>query len=100
MVAETGEFSINVPAADQLDFARTFIKRPVQEGNRLADYEFYTKTIGAPIFTDALAFVEYKVVATVDHGDHLLFVAEVVDAGAHREGEPLALRRTKMHYAG
>ncbi len=100
MVAETGDFTINFPPADQLDFATTFIKRPAQEGNRLAGYEFYTKTTGAPIFKDALGFVECKVVATVDHGDHLIFVAEVVDAGVHREGEPLALRGTKMHYAG
>ncbi len=34
------------------------------------------------------------------HGDHLIVVAEVVDAGVHRDGEPLVLRGTKMHYAG
>lgn len=100
MVAATGDFSVNIPAADHLEFAKTFIKRPVREGNRLAGYEFYTQTTGAPIFKNALAFVECKVVATVDRGDHLIFVAEVVDAGVHREGEPLALRGTKMHYAG
>ncbi|MGH2376551.1 MAG: flavin reductase family protein [bacterium] len=100
MVAASGDYSVNIPAADQLEFAKTFIKRPAHEGNRLAGYEFYTQTTGAPIFKNALAFVECKVVATVDHGDHLIFVAEVVDAGVHREGEPLALRGTKMHYAG
>ncbi|MBI3997844.1 MAG: flavin reductase [Armatimonadetes bacterium] len=100
MVLASGDFSVNVPAADQLEFAKTFIKRPRHEGNRLGGYEFYTKTTGAPIFKDALAFVECKVVAKVDHGDHLIFVAEVVDAGVHREGGPLALRGTKMHYAG
>ncbi|MGH2405398.1 MAG: flavin reductase family protein [bacterium] len=100
MVAATGDFSLNFPAADQLEFAKTFIKRPRHEGNRLGGYEFYAQTTGAPIFKDVLAFIECKVVATVDRGDHLLFVAEVVDAGVHREGEPLALRGTKMHYAG
>lgn len=100
MVAETGDFSVNFPAADQLEFAKTFIKRPAHEGNRLGGYEFYTQTTGAPIFKDVLAFVEGKVVATVDRGDHLIFVAEVADAGVHRDGEPLALRGTKMHYAG
>ncbi len=100
MVAASGDFSINIPAADQLDFARSFIKRRPHEGNRLGGHEFYTKTTGCPIFNDALAFVECKVVATVDHGDHLIVVAEVVDAGVHRDGEPLVLRGTKMHYAG
>jgi len=100
MVAATGDFSLNFPAADQLEFAKTFIKRPRHEGNRLGGYEVYTQTTGAPIFKEVLAFIECKVVATVDRGDHLLFVAEVVDAGVHREGEPLALRGTKMHYAG
>lgn len=100
MVAESGDFTVNIPAADQADFAKAFIKRRPQEGNRLGGYEFYTQTTGAPIFKDALAFVECKVVARVDHGDHLVFVAEVVDAGVHREGEPLVLRATNMHYAG
>jgi flavin reductase (DIM6/NTAB) family NADH-FMN oxidoreductase RutF len=100
MVVETGEFSVNIPAADQLEFARTFIKRRPHEGDRLGGYEFYTKTTGCPIFKDALAFVECRVVTHVDYGDHLLMVAEVVDAGVHREGEPLILRGTKMHYAG
>jgi len=100
MVAATREFSVNVPAADQLEFARSFIKRRPHEGNRLGDYEFYTKTTGCPIFKDALAFVECKVVGTADHGDHLIVVAEVVDAGVHRDGDPLVLRGTKMHYAG
>ena len=100
MVAASGDFSVNIPAADQLEFARSFIKRRPHEGNHVGDYEFYTKTTGCPIFRDSLAFVECKVVATVDHGDHLIFVAEVVDAGIHRDGDPLVLRGTKMHYAG
>jgi len=100
MVVASGVFAVNVPAADGLEFARTFIKRRPQEGNRLGGYEFYTRTTGAPIFVDALAFVECRVVATVDRGDHLVFVGEVIDAGVHREGEPLVLRATGMHYAG
>ena len=100
MVTASGEFSVNVPAADELEFARSFIKRRPHEGNRLGDYEFYTKTTGCPIFKDALAFFECKVVGTADHGDHLVVVAEVVDAGVHRDGDPLVLRGTKMHYAG
>ncbi|MDR7521666.1 MAG: flavin reductase family protein [Armatimonadota bacterium] len=100
MVAETGQFSVNIPAADQAAFAKTFIRRRPREGNRLGGYEFYTKSTGAPIFTDALAFFECRVVATVDRGDHLIFVAEVIDAGVHREGDPLTLRATGMHYAG
>jgi flavin reductase (DIM6/NTAB) family NADH-FMN oxidoreductase RutF len=91
---------VNVPPADGVEFARTFIKRRPHEGNRLGGYEFYTQTTGAPIFRDALAFVECKVVARVDRGDHIVFVAEVVDAGVHRAGEPLTLRATDMHYAG
>lgn len=100
MVTASGDFSVNIPAADQLEFARSFIKRRPHEGNRLGDYEFYTQTTGCPIFKDALAFVECKVVGTADHGDHLIVVAEVVDAGVHRDGDPLVLRGTKMHYAG
>jgi flavin reductase (DIM6/NTAB) family NADH-FMN oxidoreductase RutF len=100
MVAASGVFTVNVPPAGGREFACAFVKRRPHEGNRLGGYEFYTKATGAPIFTDALAFVECRVVAAVDRGDHLLFLGEVIDAGVHREGEPLALRATGMHYAG
>jgi flavin reductase (DIM6/NTAB) family NADH-FMN oxidoreductase RutF len=100
LVAAGGVFSINVPGADQAEFAKAFIRRPAREGNRLGGYEFYTQTTGAPIFKDALAFIECSVLAQLDHGDHILFVGEVVDAGVHRQGEPLSLRATNMHYAG
>jgi flavin reductase (DIM6/NTAB) family NADH-FMN oxidoreductase RutF len=100
MVAEGGVFSVNVPGADQVAFAKAFIRRPAHEGSRLAGYEFYTQTTGAPIFRDALAFVECSVVARLDHGDHILFVGEVIDAGVRHQADPLTLRSTNMHYAG
>jgi flavin reductase (DIM6/NTAB) family NADH-FMN oxidoreductase RutF len=100
MAVDGGVFSVNVPAADQGAFARAFIKPKPRDGTRLGGHEFYARATGAPIFRDALAFVECRVVDTVDRGDHLLVVGEVVEAGAHREGEPLTLRMTSMHYAG
>jgi flavin reductase (DIM6/NTAB) family NADH-FMN oxidoreductase RutF len=40
------------------------------------------------------------VVGAVEHGDHTVFVGEVVGAAIHREGEPLLLESTGWNYGG
>jgi flavin reductase (DIM6/NTAB) family NADH-FMN oxidoreductase RutF len=67
----------------------------------LEDVDFYEGAeTGCPIISDSLGYVECKVVATVEQGDHTVFVAQVIGAGVHREGEPLLLESTGWNYGG
>jgi flavin reductase (DIM6/NTAB) family NADH-FMN oxidoreductase RutF len=55
---------------------------------------------GSPLLGAGLAWVECQVRATLPAGDHILFLAEVVEVGLNREGEPLTLKEAGFRYAG
>lgn len=100
MIRESGVFSISVLAEGQKELAQHFFKHRTGEGGTLGGVPFETRATGAPILKDALAFWECRVVDAVERGDHTIFVGEVVEAGVHREGEPLTLAETGFYYGG
>jgi flavin reductase (DIM6/NTAB) family NADH-FMN oxidoreductase RutF len=90
ILEESRQFAINVLALGQTELAQTFFKH--------AEYE---EGAGAPLFLDAPAWFECKVVDMVKGGDHTVVVAEVVEAGVHNSDiTPMALRDTSWHYGG
>jgi flavin reductase (DIM6/NTAB) family NADH-FMN oxidoreductase RutF len=99
-IAGSGVFSVNVLESGQKEMATAFFRSLEPEGNKLAGYEFRTEETGCPIFNDALRFFECKVVEKIEKGDHFIYVGEVVNAGVHREGEPLTLKETGFNYGG
>jgi flavin reductase (DIM6/NTAB) family NADH-FMN oxidoreductase RutF len=88
--------------------AFAFFKPVEREGNSIAGEPFSSGVAGAPILSNTPAFLECKLVQTVEIGDHSIFVGEVVDAGISTplEGRPddatLALRDLgeKTFYGG
>lgn len=99
-IAESGVFSVNVLETGQKDMVTAFFKALEPEDNKLAGYEFYTEETGCPIFKDALSYFECKVVDKVEKGDHFIYVGEVINAGVHREGDPLTMKETGFYYGG
>ena len=79
-----------------------------REGNSIAGEPFSSGTTSAPILSNTHAFLECKLVETVEIGDHSIFVGEVVGAGKSKglEGRPddatLTLRDLgeKVFYGG
>jgi len=55
---------------------------------------------GSPLLESALGWVECKVINSMPSGDHVLFLAEVVEAGINREGTPLTLKEAGFKYGG
>ena len=101
MLKNTGVFTLSFLENGQKDMAAKFFKPQRRVGNKLEDLDFYEGAeTGCPIISDSLGYVECKVVATVDQGDHTVFVAQVIGAGVHREGEPLLLESTGWNYGG
>ncbi len=101
MIKKNGVFSLSVLEAGQKEVAAKFFKPKRHVGNKFDDVEFYPGAeTGCPIISDSLGYVECKVVGTVEHGDHTVFVGEVIGAGVHREGEPLLLESTGWQYGG
>ncbi len=101
MIKASGVFALSFLEAGQKDLAMKFFKQQRQVGNKFEDVEFYTgPETGCPIISDTLGYVECKVVGAVEHGDHTVYVGEVLSAGIHREGEPLLLESTGWNYGG
>jgi flavin reductase (DIM6/NTAB) family NADH-FMN oxidoreductase RutF len=70
--------------------AMTLNDRPVRPGKS-----------GAPIFADAVAWVDCEVRAAHDVGTHTLFIGEVVDAGLNDDDvRAAAMSDTRMKYGG
>jgi flavin reductase (DIM6/NTAB) family NADH-FMN oxidoreductase RutF len=61
--------------------AFTFFKPATREGQKISGEPFRWGSTGAPVLERAPAFVECRLVDTVERGDHSVFVGEVVEAG-------------------
>lgn len=87
---EAGAFTLNILGKDQRDLATAFFKPAQREGDTIGGEPFRTGATGAPILERTPGFIECKVTAVLDPGDHSIFVGEVVDAGMAQpvEGRP------------
>jgi flavin reductase (DIM6/NTAB) family NADH-FMN oxidoreductase RutF len=87
----SGAFVVNVLHQGQLELARHFGTRSGADVDKLRDVRWRAGQFGAPVLSDAAAFLECRVTATVDAGDHAIVVAEVVD-GAVLDEDATPLR--------
>lgn len=103
LIRDGGSFTVNLwDQADTRVFVK-FSKPALKDGDALNGRPIRTGKTGAPIFTEAVAFIDCRVAQTVELGSHDLFIGEVVDAGFHdgREGTPVAsMSDTRMKYGG
>jgi flavin reductase (DIM6/NTAB) family NADH-FMN oxidoreductase RutF len=103
LIRDGGSFTVNL--WDQSD-TRVFVKfsKPAtKDGDTLNGRPIRVGVTGAPIFTEAVAFIDCAVANVVQLGSHDLFIGEVVDAGFHdgREDLPVAsMSDTRMKYGG
>ena len=85
LIKDTKAFALNVLGKGQQAMAFTFFKPADRQGSTISGEPYRPGATGAPILVNAPAFVECRVVATVEKGDHSIFVGEVVEAGV---GQP------------
>ena len=58
-------------------------------------------TTGAPVFTEAIAWLDCEVRHSLDLGTHTLFVGELVDGGINDDDPRAAsMSDTRMKYGG
>jgi flavin reductase (DIM6/NTAB) family NADH-FMN oxidoreductase RutF len=103
LIREGGSFSINLwDRGDTRPFVK-FSKPATYEDHVLNGRPVREGVTGAPVFVEAVAFLECLVRQTVECGTHDVFFGEVVDAGFQGETEePLVARMedTRMKYGG
>lgn len=102
LIRESGAFTINLwDREDTRPFVK-FSKPAVKDGMSLNGRPIREGRTGAPIFTEAVAYLECTVWQRVECGTHDLFIGEVVDAGFTGDDDPIVARMedTRMKYGG
>ncbi len=96
IVKTAGNFALNVLGKRQHGTAYAFFKPAERDGQKISGKPFRAGSTGAPVFENIPAFVECRLVTTVEEGDHSIFVGEVVDAGVTQEPEGRADEATLL----
>jgi flavin reductase (DIM6/NTAB) family NADH-FMN oxidoreductase RutF len=101
LIADGGSFTVNLWNADDTRVFVKFSKPANDDGATLNGRPVRAASTGAPVFEEAVAWMDCEVRHTLDLGTHTLFVGEVVDAGiADDEARPAAMSDTRMKYGG
>ena len=87
IIKETGVFALNFLGKGQQDVAFAFFKATERKNNTIGGQPFSPGKTGSPLLENAIAFVECRLVDTVEKGDHSVFVGEVINAGVNQEPE-------------
>jgi flavin reductase (DIM6/NTAB) family NADH-FMN oxidoreductase RutF len=99
-VQAAGAFVVNIVGQGQKDLASAFFRHVEPQDGSLAGHPFHEGLTGAPILDEVPAYVECRVVQTIDAGDHTLFLADVAEAGVQNTLEAIDLASTGWHYGG
>lgn len=103
MMEKEGVLCAHFLGKDQQDVAQRFFKTAEHSGDKIAGMAYRIgKETGCPVLEDTLAHAELRIVHVHAHegGDHVVVIAEVLDAEVHHEGEPLVLADTPWQYGG
>jgi flavin reductase (DIM6/NTAB) family NADH-FMN oxidoreductase RutF len=87
LIKESKAFALNVLGKGQQAIAYTFFKNADKQGQTISGEPFRPGATGAPVLTNTPAYVECTLEATVEMGDHSLFVGKVVEAGVAKAPE-------------
>lgn len=101
LIAEGGSFSVNFwDSEDTKPFVK-FSKPAERDGNTLNGRPVTTATTGAPIFEEAIAWMDCEVKQAINLGTHTLFLGELVDAAINDDdARAAAMSDTRMKYGG
>jgi flavin reductase (DIM6/NTAB) family NADH-FMN oxidoreductase RutF len=87
MIKETKKFVLNVLGKGQQGAAFNFFKSHQREGDSIGGEPIEKSPAGVPILVNMPAWIECKLVDTVERGDHSIFIGEVTEAGVRQAPE-------------
>jgi flavin reductase (DIM6/NTAB) family NADH-FMN oxidoreductase RutF len=100
LTVDAGYFGISILAADQAAVSDRFADPDRPSGAAQFDgIPFRPAVTGAPILDDVLAWVDCRLWATYDGGDHVIVVGEVVDQGLGEPDDALVYYRSAYTWA-
>ena len=101
LISEGGSFTVNLWNAEDTRVFVKFSKPATDDGATLNGRAVRAGRTGAPIFDEAVAWMDCEVRHRLDLGTHTLFVGEVVDAAINDDqARPASMDDTRMKYGG
>lgn len=101
LIAEGGSFSVNLWSSDDTRTFVKFSKPAAKEEMTLNGRPVRLGATGAPIFEEAVAWMDLTLWKTVDCGTHSFFIGEIVDVGQPQPDATVAsMSDTRMKYGG
>lgn len=82
-------FAVNILNVDQQHIAERFAQEALSGAARFDTLETRAAVTGAPVLGESLGWVDCKLTASHDGGDHTIFVGEVVALGGSEKESPL-----------
>ena len=101
LIKEGGAFTVNLWDAEDTKVFVKFSKPASYADGALNGRPVHEEVTGAPVFDEAIAWMDCAVRNTLDLGSHSLFVGEVMAAGIRDDdARPASMADTRMKYGG
>ncbi len=101
LITDGRSFTVNLWNADETKVFVKFSKPAVDDGATLNGRAVHAEVTGAPVFDDAIAWMDCEVRHALDLGTHTLFVGEVVAAAIlDDDARAASMSDTRMKYGG
>ena len=101
LISDGGSFTVNLWDADDTRVFVKFSKPASYEDGALNGRAVRDGVTGAPVFEEAIAWLDCEVRQSLDLGTHTLFIGEVADAGINDDDKrSAAMSDTRMKYGG
>ena len=101
LITDGGSFTVNLWRSDDTKVFVKFSKPAVDDGSSLNGRPVHDAPSGAPVFDEAIAWMDCAVRQSIDLGTHTLFVGEVTAAEIlDDEARPASSQDTRMKYGG
>lgn len=101
MIRDARAFALSVLGSEQRELAGKIGRSSARSPQKLKGVK--TKpgpAFKCPILTDALGWLECRLVGTLPAGDHTVVLGEVMEAGVEHEGPVLTLHDAGFKYSG
>lgn len=98
-ITENGVFAVNILGTDQEPMSRYFASRDRPRGNEAFRQISHFRSIsGSPILDGSAAYLDCRVAANYEAGDHVIIIGEVIALGLNPDVQPLLFHAGKYRY--
>lgn len=100
-IESAGRFAVNIYESGQRELAGQLGRKSANRPGKFDNVPWTPgPATGSPILEGALSWLECQVKGRLECGDHIVYVAEVIEAGVHRDGIPLTMAETGFRHSG